>query len=94
MESSPLAQIVQTLASLHKTQHQALLKLCKEHMQSIQALLEAQAEDWQVLWSLGTHGYSYAGTPAASSVAAMAIGPQDDPEAFLELFECAVVTWG
>lgn len=42
MESSTLAEIVQILVSIHKTQHQALVVLCMEQQQCFQALLQTQ----------------------------------------------------
>ncbi|MCI4375098.1 hypothetical protein PGIGA_G00105140 [Pangasianodon gigas] len=91
-----LAEIIKSLASLHQTKHQALLELWTEQEQRFQALLQAQAEDQQVLRSL-VHP---AGTPAAAAAAAMPhimlfkTGPHDDLEAFLKLFERAVEAWG
>lgn len=57
---------------------------------------QALSEDWQVLQGL----VQPAGTPAETPVAATAMphitlimGPEDDLEAFVELFDCAVEAW-
>ncbi|XP_051984548.1 zonadhesin [Xyrauchen texanus] len=42
MESSPLAEIVKTLAGIHQMQHQAILELQSEQEQWFQALLQSQ----------------------------------------------------
>lgn len=48
MKSTPYVEIIQNVASVHQTQHQALVTLCMEQKQHFRALLQAQVEDWQV----------------------------------------------
>lgn len=46
MESMPVAKILQTLINIHQT------LLCAEQEWHFRALLQAQTEDRQVIWSL------------------------------------------
>lgn len=66
MESLPLAKLIKALASMHQSQHQAVVFLHANHKQRIQALLQAQQKDGQVLWAL----VEALGTPAAAPVVA------------------------
>lgn len=73
MESSPLAELVQTLTTLNHNQHQALVQLHCAQEQHIKDPLNAQAEDWQVLQGL----VRQVGAPAAASpvhIATMKMG--------------------
>lgn len=88
MESSSIAKIIQTLADIHRCQHKALVKLCAEQDQRFQSLLQAQAEDLQVLRSL----VQLMSTPVAAAAALHHLTLAKmclhyDPEAFIELFE-------
>ncbi|XP_018958985.2 neurotrophin receptor-interacting factor homolog [Cyprinus carpio] len=83
----PLAELVKSLAGLHQTQHQALMDLKLEQEDRFQLLVQAQEEDWRVFRSW----FGWEDAPVATSsfahVPLMKMGPQDDPEAFVDLFE-------
>lgn len=87
-----------SLANLHQTQHQAFLQLCRNQEQRIKDLPDARAEDRQVLQGLVQQARI---SPTASVVnmamphaALTKMGPQDDPEVFLELYVCSTGVWG
>ncbi|XP_039513052.1 uncharacterized protein LOC120468602 [Pimephales promelas] len=85
---SPFTEIIQSLAAMQREQHQALLSFKEEHEQRFQALLQGQQEDRELFRSCFDQGA--AATPATTSAAALSVsrmGPQDEPEAFLDLFE-------
>lgn len=58
----PIAEIIQTLTSIHWWQYKTLVELCVEQELCFQILIQAQAEDRQVLQSL----VQLMGTPAAA----------------------------
>lgn len=77
MKSSPLDDLVIPLTNLHQTQHQALLLLRHDQEQKIKDLLDAPPAIPAVV---------PAATVALPHIALVEMGPQDDPEAFLELY--------
>ncbi|XP_060781588.1 uncharacterized protein LOC132889279 [Neoarius graeffei] len=95
MESSPFADLIHALTTGQQCQHQALVALRKEQAQRFEALVLAQQEDRQafrhLLASAGSTTSTAAGPP---HLTLMKMGPHDDPEAFLALFEQAAEAWG
>lgn len=91
MDAPPFASLGQTLAAACQAQHQELLSLRQEQERSFQVLLENQAQDRAVLKDLersgSTHSEMGEGIP---QVTVTKMGPRDDPEAFLPLFEHTV----
>ena len=88
--STPLADIISSLAALHQEQHQALLDLRTDQERRFHAILQAQQEDRERFRSwidreVRTEASGQPAVPAHLPLHKM--GPQDDPEAFLELFE-------
>ncbi|KAI7813943.1 uncharacterized protein LOC130559172 [Triplophysa rosa] len=85
------ADVIQALAGLHQEHHQALLDLQKEQEKRFQLLLQAQTDDRELFRGWITHQGHSEGAPSAVGPSAPLLlhkmGPQDDPEAFLELFE-------
>lgn len=73
-----------TLTSIHQTEHQTFVMLRMEQEQWCQALLQAQEQNWQLLGTLAAAPAKAAGKP---HVMLTKMGPQDDPEAFVELFK-------
>ncbi|KAL7867075.1 hypothetical protein AOLI_G00148890 [Acnodon oligacanthus] len=92
METSPLGELMKALSLLQQTQHQALLDAQRENQARFEALVQGQEADRRLLWSLLSGPSTLAPTPAAMSISKMT--PQDDPEAFVELFERAAGDWG
>ncbi|XP_060769333.1 zinc finger protein 18-like [Neoarius graeffei] len=88
MESSPFADLVHALATAQQSQHQVLVTLRKEQERRFEALVLAQQEDREafrhLLASAGSTSIPAVG-PSPLTVTKMS--PQDDPKAFLTLFE-------
>ncbi|MGL6161935.1 hypothetical protein, partial [Microbulbifer sp.] len=82
--SSPFAEVISSLAVLHQEQHRALLQMREDQDMRFQAVLQAQREDRETFRSW-MHREVQTGTRADLVLSKM--GPQDDPEAFLDLFE-------
>ncbi|XP_060794706.1 uncharacterized protein LOC132897455 [Neoarius graeffei] len=95
MESSPFAELVHALATAQQSQHQALLTLQKEQEQRFEALVLAQQEDRQAFRHLlASAGSTNAPTAGLSPLTLTKMGPQDDPEAFITVFEQVAETSG
>ncbi len=86
-QPTPLAELVKSLAGLHQTQHQALVDLKPEQEDRFRLLVQAQDEDRQILRSLLGREAGPVTAPSIAHVRLMKMGPQDDPEAFVDLFE-------
>ncbi|XP_051947080.1 uncharacterized protein LOC127618573 [Xyrauchen texanus] len=81
MESSPLDKVIQSLASMHQAQQQALLELHQEQDQCFQDILRALVEDRQALWSLLHQGEGPSMTPdPATSMASVTLLKMGLPE--------------
>ncbi len=86
-QPTPLAELVKSLAGLHQMQHQALVDLKLEQEDQFRLLVQVQDEDPQILRSLLGREASPVTAPSIAHVQLMKMGPQDDPEAFVDLFE-------
>ncbi|XP_016091013.1 SCAN domain-containing protein 3-like [Sinocyclocheilus grahami] len=88
---SPFAEVIQSLAGLHQEQHQALLGLRDDQERRFHALLQAQQEDRELFRSWIDREVRAGGPTSAPAppphVPLHKMGPQDDPEVFLDLFE-------
>ncbi|XP_060774272.1 uncharacterized protein LOC132884447 [Neoarius graeffei] len=88
MESSPFADLVHALATAQQSQHQALVTLRKEQERRFEALVLAQQEDREAFRRLlASAGSTSAPAAGPSPITLTKMGPQDDPEAFIALFE-------
>ncbi|XP_067271319.1 uncharacterized protein [Pseudorasbora parva] len=98
LSGSPFADIIQSLAGLHQEHHQALIAVRKDQEQLFRALISAQKEDRKLFRSCLDQGVRTEGTSAAATpltqVPLTKMGAQDDPEAFLDLFERTAETCG
>ncbi|XDV46982.1 hypothetical protein PO909_016758 [Leuciscus waleckii] len=87
--ATPFADIITSLAGLHQEQHQQLLAIKEEQDQRFAALLRGQQEDRELFRSWidrevrATPPVKETSTPLPLNK----MGPQDDPEAFIDLFE-------
>ncbi|XP_051581090.1 uncharacterized protein LOC127456668 [Myxocyprinus asiaticus] len=95
MEYSQFAEVLKSLAGLHHTHHQALLELRQDQDRRFHEILQVQAEDRHVIQSLLSQEKAPAETPdTAAPAALMKMGAEDDPEAFLDIFERTAEIWG
>ncbi len=86
-QSTPLAALVKSLAGLHQAQHQALLDMKLEQEDRFRLLVQAQDEDRRAIRSLLGREENPVAVPSIAHVPLMRMGPHDDPEAFVDLFE-------
>lgn len=86
--TSPFAEVIQALTVLHREQHQEILDIRAEQEERFKVLVEAQREDRELVRSMLKQGIQPASTSATHPVITLhKMGPQDDPEVFLDLFE-------
>ncbi len=89
--SSPFAEVIQSLAGLHQEHHQALLDMREDQERRFCALIQTQQEDRELFRSWMDREVRAGGIPPAPALSTHMpvnkMGPQDDPEAFLDLFE-------
>ncbi|XP_048019114.1 uncharacterized protein LOC125250521 [Megalobrama amblycephala] len=94
---STFAEVIASLAVLHQEQHQALLDLRTDQERRFQAIVQAQQEDRERFrsWIDREVRQETIGQPAAPTHLPLnKMGPSDDPEAFLDLFErSAEASW-
>ncbi|XP_056598991.1 uncharacterized protein LOC130417451 [Triplophysa dalaica] len=84
---SPFAEVISSLAGLHQEHHQALLVLREDQERRFQSLVKTQQEDRDAFRSwLGQEQGSPLPT-GSPTIPLHKMGAQDEPEAFLELFE-------
>ncbi len=88
---SPFTEVIQSLAGLHQEHHQAHLGMRDDQERSFRALLQAQQEDRKLFRSwidreVWAKQSQFAAAPP-SHVPLNKMGPEDDTEAFLDLFE-------
>ncbi len=86
-QSTPLAELVKSLAGLHQAQHQALMDMKLEQEDRFRLLVQAQDEDRRAIRSLLGWEETPVAAPSIAHVPLMRMGPHDDPEAFVDLFE-------
>ncbi|KAI7813324.1 putative SCAN domain-containing protein SCAND2P, partial [Triplophysa rosa] len=92
---TPFADIIASLAVLHREQHQALLDLRNDHELRFQSVFQAQREDRESFRSWMDQGVrAEAPATTAAFLPLSKMGPEDDPEAFLDLFEKTAETSG
>ncbi|XP_058609922.1 uncharacterized protein LOC131525932 [Onychostoma macrolepis] len=88
---SPFADVIHSLAGLHQEQHQALLDMREDQERRFRALVQTQQEDRELFRNWMDREVRAGGSPPAPALPAhmplSKMGPQDDPEAFIDLFE-------
>lgn len=86
---TPFADIIQSLAGLHQEQHQHMLAIKEEQDKRFEVLLRAQHEDREMFrsWVDREVRAIPSSKDSTSPLPLNKMGPQDDPEAFLDLFE-------
>ncbi len=92
LPSSLFAEVIQSLAGLHQEHHQALLEMRDDQERCFCALVQAQQEDRELFRSwmdqeVRAGGPSSRNPDGPTHLPLNKMGAQDDPEAFLELFE-------
>ncbi len=89
--SSPFADVIHSLAGLHQEHHKALLDMREDQERRFCALVQNQQEDRKLFRSWMDQEVRAGGIPPAPALPThmpvQKMGPQDDPEAFLDLFE-------
>ncbi len=95
---SPFAEVIQSLAGLHQEHHKALMDMRADQERRFCALVQNQREDRELLRSWMDREVRAGESPAAPAppthMPVQKMGPQDDPEAFLDLFEKTAVACG
>ncbi|XP_058651173.1 uncharacterized protein LOC131551934 [Onychostoma macrolepis] len=88
---SPFADVIHLLAGLHQEHHQALLDMREDQERRFRVLVQTQQEDRELFQSWMDQEVRAGGSPPAPALPAhmplSKMGPQDDPEAFIDLFE-------
>ncbi len=88
---SPFAEVIQSLAGLHQEHHKALLDMRADQERRFCALVQNQREDRELFRSWMVRKVRAGGSPTAPAppthMPVQKMGPQDDPEVFLDLFE-------
>ncbi|XP_057200037.1 uncharacterized protein LOC130560338 [Triplophysa rosa] len=82
--ATPFADVISSLAVLHREQHQALLQLRADQESRFQAILQAQKEDREAFRSWLDREVQAGGRTEAASGSHLwltKMGPQDEPEA-------------
>ncbi len=89
--SLPFADVIQSLAGLHQEHHQALLDMREDQERRFGALVQNQQQDRELFRSWMDREVRAGGIPPAPALPThmplQKMGPQDDPEAFLDLLE-------
>ncbi len=95
---SPFAEVIQSLAGLHQEHHKALMDMRADQERRFCALVQNQREDRELLRSWmdrEVRAGESSTTPAPPThMPVQKMGPQDDPEAFLDLFEKTTAACG
>ncbi len=95
---SPFAEVIQSLARLHQEHHKALMDMRADQERRFCALVQNQREDRELLRSWmdrEVQAGESSTTPAPPThMPVQKMGPQDDPEAFLDLFEKTAAACG
>ncbi len=95
---SPFAEVIQSLAGLHQEHHKALMDMRVDQERRFCALVQNQREDRELLrswmdWEVRA-GESPTAPAPPTHMPVQKMGPQDDPEAFLDLFEKTAAACG
>ncbi len=93
-QPTPLAELVKSLAGLHQAQHQALMDMKLEQEDRFRLMVQAQDEDRRAIRSLLGREDNPVAAPPIAHVPLMKMGPHDDPEAFVDLFEKTAEAYG
>ncbi|XP_016349238.1 protein lin-7 homolog A-like [Sinocyclocheilus anshuiensis] len=92
--SSPFAEVIHSLAGLRQEHHQALLDMREDQERRFRALVQTQQEDHELFRSWMEKEVRAGGSPSAPALPAHMplnkLGPLDDPDAFVDLFERTV----
>ncbi len=95
---SPFAEVIQSLAGLHQEHHKALMDMRADQERRFCALVQNQREDRELLRSWmdrEVRAGESSTTPAPPThMPVQKMGPQDDPEAFIDLFEKTAAACG
>ncbi len=95
---SPFAVVIQSLAGLHQEHHKALMDMRADQERRFCALVQNQREDRELFRSWMDREVRAGENPTAPAppthMPVQKMGPQDDPEAFLDLFEKTAVACG
>lgn len=88
--TSPFALAIQLLTSLHQEHHQALLEMQDHQEHHFRALVQAQQKDSELFRRLMDQEVRTGGPPTQNPVLPAHVplnkmGPQNDPEAFIDL---------
>ncbi len=88
---SPFAEVIQSLAGLHQEHHKALMDMRADQERRFCALVQNQREDRELFRSWMDRevwaGESTTAPAPPTHMPVQKMGPQDDPEAFIDLFE-------
>ncbi len=95
---SPFADVIQSLAGLHQEHHKALMDMRADQERRFCALVQNQREDRELFRSWMDREVRAGESPTAPAppthMPVQKMGPQDDPEAFLDLFEKTAAACG
>ncbi len=95
---SPFADVIQSLAGLHQEHHKALMDMRADQERRFCALVQNQREDRELFRSWMDREVRAGESPTAlappTHMPVQKMGPQDDPEAFLDLFEKTAAACG
>ncbi len=95
---SPFADVIQSLAGLHQEHHKALMDMRADQERRFCALVQNQREDRELFRSWMDREVRAGESPTAlappTHMPLQKMGPQDDPEAFLDLFEKTAAACG
>ncbi len=95
---SPFAEVIQSLAGLHQEHHKVLMDMRADQERRFCALVQNQREDRELLRSWmdrEVRAGESSTTPAPPThMPVQKMGPQDDPEAFIDLFEKTAAACG
>ncbi len=95
---SPFADVIQSLAGLHQEHHKALMDMRADQERRFCALVQNQREDRELFRSWMDREVRAGENPTVPAppthMPVQKMGPQDDPEAFLDLFEKTAAACG
>ncbi len=95
---SPFADVIQSLAGLHQEHHKALMDMRADQERRFCALVQNQREDRELFRSWMDREVRAGENPTVPAppthMPVQKMGPQDDPEAFLNLFEKTAAACG